>query len=149
MVQWTPMYPTTLTLRTDKTAQLEEHIPQKGNSFLDRMNSSCSRSKWSPSYSSATFAQGGLDMACVCSLVGTSVTEIPQEVMWVHSVGLPVEFLSPSGAYNLCSCSSIRILKLYPLFGSGFLYLSESAAAWSLSENSHARLLSPNIKEYH
>jgi hypothetical protein len=59
--------------------------------------------------------------------------------------GLPVEFLSPSGPPNPSSYFSIRVPKLHPLFGGGCLHLSESAAGWSISEDSHAELLSATI----
>ena len=39
--------------------------------------------------------------------------------------------------------------KLQPLFGCGFPHPSVSAAGWSLSEESHARLLSASLTEYH
>jgi hypothetical protein len=40
----------------------------------------------------------GLGPAHVCSLVGGSVSESPLRYELVDSVGLPVEFLSPSGS---------------------------------------------------
>ena len=39
----------------------------------------------------------GLGPAHECSFVGDSVYENPQWFRWVVTVGLPVEFLSPSG----------------------------------------------------
>jgi hypothetical protein len=85
---------------------------------------------------------------CVCSLVGGLVSESPQRSRLVDSIGLPVEFLSLRG-HNPSSCSSIRVTNLHALFGCGFIHLSESAAGWNLSEDSHARLLSASTTEYH
>ena len=68
----------------------------------------------------------------------------------VDSVVLPVEFLSPSGqSQNPSPYSSIRVSKLNPLFSCGYLHLSESVAEWNCSEDSHARLMSVSITEYH
>jgi hypothetical protein len=39
----------------------------------------------------------GLLLVCLCSLVDGSVSESSQRSRLVDSVGLPVEFLSPSG----------------------------------------------------
>jgi hypothetical protein len=52
-----------------------------------------------------------LGPACECSLVGGSVTESCQGFRLVGSIGLPVEFLSPSG------------LSVYLMFGCGSLHL--------------------------
>jgi hypothetical protein len=56
-----------------------------------------------------------------------------------------MEFLSLSGPTIPSSYSSVRILKLHPLFGCGFV--SELAAGWSLSEDN--MFLSASITEYH
>ena len=50
---------------------------------------------------------------------------------------------------NPSSYSSIRVLKPHSLSRCWSLYLLESAAGWSLSEDSHARLLPVSITEYH
>jgi hypothetical protein len=60
----------------------------------------------------------------------------PQGSRLADSVGLPVGFLSPS-AHNPSFHHSIRVLKLHPLFGCGCLYLSESAAGWSILRGQH------------
>ena len=66
--------------------------------------------------------------------------------MLVYSVGLLVEDpLSLRGHNSSCSC--IRVFKHYAQFGYGCLYLSESAAGWSHSEDCHVRLLSASLTE--
>ena len=55
----------------------------------------------------------------------------------------------PFGGYNPFSYSSIRVPKLHLLLGCGYLYLSKSVTGKRLSEDSHARLLSASITEYH
>lgn len=57
---------------------LEEHTPYVGNNFWDNPLYSCSEPTWSPSCTSATYEQGGLGIACVCTLVGGSVFESPK-----------------------------------------------------------------------
>jgi hypothetical protein len=49
-----------LPLRSDKAAQLEEHISQTGNSFWDSHSFSGSWPTWRPSCTSATYVQGAL-----------------------------------------------------------------------------------------
>jgi hypothetical protein len=49
----------------------------------------------------------------VCSLVGGSVSESPQWSRLVDSVGLPVEFLSPSGS----PVFPVRVPKPHSMFG--------------------------------
>jgi len=85
----------------------------------------------------------GLSLVYVCSLVGCSIYGNSQKC---RSVGPPVGFPSPS-QYSIPN-SSIRILKLHSMFGYKYLVLFQSAAGWSLSEDSYARLLSANIIEY-
>ena len=51
--------------------------------------------------------------------------------------------------HNPSSYSSISVSELHPLFGCEYLPSPESVGAWSLSEDSHAGLLSTSIKEYH
>jgi hypothetical protein len=60
-------------------------------------------------------------------LVGGSVSESSQGSKLVDSLGLPVEFLSPSGPLILSPNSSIGIPDLYPKFGCGHLQLFQSA----------------------
>jgi hypothetical protein len=61
-----------------------------------------------------------------------------------------VEFLFPfGGCFNLSLNSFIKVPKLHPLFGCRFLHPSESAAGWGLLDESHARLLSARITQYH
>jgi hypothetical protein len=64
------------------------------------------------------------------------------QVSWLcwSSCGVPVHF----GTHNPSPYFSLRIPKLHPLFGCECLYLSESAAGWSLSENNI--LLSASIR---
>ena len=64
------------------------------------------------------------------------------------SIGLPVEFLSPSETPNPSSNFSIRVLKLYLFFGGGCLHLSDLATVQSLSQDNKAELMSANIREY-
>ena len=61
--RWGWVHP--LSLRPDKAAQLEEHIPR----------TSCPRPTCRPSSTSATYVWGGLYQAILCSLVGGSVSE--------------------------------------------------------------------------
>ena len=70
---------------------------------------------------------GGLDPACVCSLVGDSVSESPQRSRLVETVGFPVESLFPQG-----------------LLGCGPLHISVQWCVES-SENSSTRFLSASI----
>lgn len=63
------------------------------------------------------------------------------------SIGLPVEFLSPSETPNPSSNFSIRVLKLYLFFGGGCLHLSDLATVQSLSQDNKAKLMSANIRE--
>ena len=65
----------------------------------------------------------------------------------VHSVDLLVVSYPDRGC-NLSSHSSIRVPKLHLSFGCGYLYLFESVVGWSLTEDSHAKLLSESITEY-
>ena len=68
-----------------QTTQLGNHIPQRGNSFMDSNHSSCWETIWRPSHPSA----GRLDWAHVCSLVGGSYySESPQGSKLVDSLGL-------------------------------------------------------------
>jgi hypothetical protein len=92
-----------------------------------------------------TKLQGILGPVSICSLVGVSVTENPRLVDFVV-------YLWSSNllkGHNPSSCSFIRVPKLNLLFGCVCLGLSETATTWSLSEDSHARLLSASIIEYH
>ena len=73
-------------------------------------------------------------------LVRGSVAKILQGSRLVDSVDLPMAFLSPSPN------SSIRVTKLHSMFACGSLHLSESAAGWNLSKDSHARFLSASIR---
>jgi hypothetical protein len=70
----------------------------------------------------------------------------------VGSVGLPVASCGipiPLGACNPSSYSSIKVPKLHSLFGCGCVHLSESAAGWNLSENSHAIFLHNRLSLIH
>jgi hypothetical protein len=95
---------------------------------------------------------------CVCVCVCTrsslymffgwwvSLWEPPRiQVSWLFwsSCGTPIPFRALNPSPN----SYIRVPKLHPMFGCGSLCLSESAARWNLSEDSHARLLSVSITE--
>ena len=81
----------------------------------------------------------------VCSFIGGSDSESSKGLGWLilFSYRPPI----PTGAHNPFSNSSIRVPKLHPLFDCGYLYLSESATGWSLSEDS--MFLSASITEYH
>ena len=62
---------------------------------------------------------------------------------------------SPCGIYfpfrnfNLYYNFSMRVLDASPMFNSGYLHLSDSAAEFSLSEDNYARLLSASRTQYH
>ena len=75
-------------------------------------------------------------------LFGCSVPESPEWLSIVNSVDLPVKFLSPS---------ETSILLTIPKESQSYecLHLPESASGWRLSQDSHARLLSASITEYH
>jgi hypothetical protein len=76
----------------------------------DHPCSSCLRSTWRPSCSSATYMQGGLDPACICSwLVLLSLRAPRVQVGWLcwSSCGVSI----PLGAHNPSSCSCIRVSK--------------------------------------
>lgn len=71
----------------------------------------------------------------------------PQGSRWVDSVGLPIKIPIPFViSFFLLFHKSSQVC---PLFGCVCLGLSESTVGWSLSEDSHARLLSASITEYH
>jgi hypothetical protein len=65
------------------------------------------------------------------------------QVSWVcwSSGGVPIQFQ----AFNPSPNSSIRVSELCPMLGWQSLHLFQSAAGWSLSEDSYARLLSACI----
>ena len=72
-----------------------------------------------------------------------------QESRLVDHVGLPMEFVFPSGPHSFIlffhkSPQAPSTIRLWVC-----LHLSELGAEWNLSENSHARLLSASITEYH
>jgi len=90
---------------------------------------------------------GGLGSACVCFLVGGSVSGSPQGLRLVDSVDLLVESLSSLGPSILPPPPTLPQDPLICLmFGCGSLHLFWSAYGWSLSEDSYARLLSASIK---
>ena len=91
----------------------------------------------------------GWGLGLVCSLVGGSVSGNPQGSELVDSVGLLVEPLSLLGSSILPPNSSTRLPEPGPMFGCGSLHLFQSAAGWSLSEDSYARLLCVSKTEYH
>ena len=91
----------------------------------------------------------GLSPAHIGSVVGGSVSERPQGSRLVDSVGFLLEFLISFRAFSPSSNSSIRVPELSSMFGCGYLHLFQSAAEWSLSEDSYDRSLSINITEYH
>jgi hypothetical protein len=134
--------------RPDKTAQLEKHTPLTSNSFWDSHPSSFCSSILGPtgrsSCTSATYVQGGLGPTCFWSLVvyTLKVPSIQVSSFCWFSCGMPIPF----GACSFSSYSSIRVSKLHLLFSCGCLYLFESAAMWSLLENS--MLLSASITKY-
>jgi hypothetical protein len=95
-------------------AQLEERIPETGNSFWGSLRSSSSGPTRRLSCPSAMYVQGGPGPARVCSLVFVFSLREPQGSRLVDSVGLPVKILSSLGACNP-SYSSTRVLKFHPL----------------------------------
>jgi hypothetical protein len=122
--------------RPAKTAQLE-HTPHTGNSLWDKPHCRCLGPTWSPRCTSATYrGEAGVQPMHALWFVVQSL-RVPR----VQVSGLLVFLWSPYpfGAHSPSSCSSIRVPKLHPLVVSQ--YLAESAAGWSLSEDSHARLL--------
>ena len=107
--------------------------------------SSCSGPTWRPSCTSAACA--GRPGFCLYMLFVGSVAK-PQRSSLVdcwsfYAVSIPFWACNPS------SYSSITVPKLQPLSTCECLYLSESAAGWSLSEDRHARLLYASLTEYH
>ena len=143
VLQFSPRKALPLSLRPDKAAQLEEHIPCTGNSFWDCHCSSCSGPAWRPSCTSIKYVQGGLGPAMVCFLIGGSVSKSLKSssqlilLVWMWS------------SYPLQDPQSFLLL-----FHDGsqvphtvWLYLSESATGWSLSEDKI--LLSRSMAEYH
>lgn len=116
-------YAVPLPLYPDKAAELEQ-IPHSGKSFW---YSSCFSSEgptWIPSCASAIYVQGGLNPS--------------RYVLW-----LLVQTLRTQKVQVSWLCSFMRILILHQLFISGCLYLSQSVAEWSHSED--YMLLSVNI----
>jgi hypothetical protein len=85
---------------------------------------------------------GNLGPAHVCSLVGGAVSESPQWSRLVDTqfvfCGVPIS----TGVLDPSPRNSIRVPELHPMFGCGSLHLFQSAAGWSVSEDSNARLLS-------
>jgi hypothetical protein len=76
--------------------------------------------------------EGELGMACICSLVGGSVSESHQGSRIVDFVsGVPIAW-----ALNPSPNSPRTVPELFPIFGYGSLHLFQSATRWSLSENS-------------
>lgn len=67
----------------------------------------------------------GLGPAFVCPLIDYSVSGQGQGSRLVDSIGLPVEFLSPTGSEILLSIFFIRVPNFHPLFYCGCLYLSQ------------------------
>ena len=100
------------------------------------------KTKWHTCYICAE----GLCPAIVCSFIGASLSGSPQESRLVGSIGL---LQSLSGSLNTSPNSSARLLELCLMFGCESLHLFQSAAGWSLSEDSYARLLFVSITEYH
>jgi hypothetical protein len=91
---------------------------------------------------------GGLGLACLCSLVGDSDSESPKGPGYMTLLiflwsSYPLQVCSPS------SYSPLGLSELHLLFNCRCLHLSESAAGWSLSEDSLARYLSASTTEYH
>ena len=91
-----------LPLNLPKAAQLRERDLQAGSSFRESSHSSC----WGTHVKTKLHicyicVRGRLCSAYVSSLVCGSVSEDVQGFMLVDYVGLPVEFLSPSGPSNL------------------------------------------------
>jgi hypothetical protein len=66
------------------------------NLYLQPLPSSCLGPTWRPSCISATYVQGGLGPARVCSLVGGLDFQSPKGLGLIDPIGLPVKFLSPS-----------------------------------------------------
>ena len=135
-------------LRPDKAAQLEEHIPQIGNSFWDSPCSSCSGPTRRPSCTSPTYVHGGLGPTRVHSLVGGSISESTKAPGWLTLLVF-LRSSYPLWGHKLLPYSSKGVPNFLPLFGRECLTLSESDTGWSLSEDSHARLHSGSITEYH
>lgn len=118
----------------------EEHIQQKGNSFWNSPHASIIQ------YPHEDPATHLLYMwrSSSCMLFGWwfRLWE-PQGSRFVDSLDLPVKFL------NLFPNSFERLPKLHLLLVCGSLNLLESAARWSFSEDSYARLLYVTITKYH
>jgi hypothetical protein len=89
----------------------------------------------------------GLCPTLLCSLLFDSVSWSNQESRLVDSLllwGVPI----PSGFLNTFSHIFTRLHELHLIFACGTLHLFWSAAEWSPSEDSYARLLSAGITEY-
>ena len=86
----------------------------------------------------------GLGLPHACSLAGGSFSGNPKGFIF-DSVRVPI-FL---GSLNHFTNSFKRLSKLYFIFGSESLYLSEAADGWGISDDSHDRLLSASITEYY
>lgn len=103
-------YPPTLAhqvpagLGSSSLTESREGSPKRGNSLWDSPCSRCSGPTWKLSCKCAEVGVGmGDRLTCVCSLIGTSVSESPQGSRLVVSVVLLVEFLSLQGTQLLLS----------------------------------------------
>jgi hypothetical protein len=106
----TPEYPTTLAhlvsarlaasspTKARQAAQLEEHIPQTGNSFWGSPHSSCSGHIHMKTKLHNCYIREARPRSSLCMLFGCSFSlRMLQQSRLVDAAGLPVEFLSPSG----------------------------------------------------
>ena len=84
-------------LRPDFGVQLKEQTSKIGSSFRGSPCSSCCRTLMEYNQNFCYLCARGLSPACVCYLVGGSVSQCPQGYRLVESARLPVEFLPSSG----------------------------------------------------
>ena len=121
---------------------------QSGNSFRDSCLSNWETHMRHGAAHLLHVCQGPWFRLCLLFGWWLSLWELPRSWL-VDTITFPVKFLSPSEPPTPSPNSSIRVPNLHAMFGHGYLLVFQSAAEWSLSEDSYVRLLSASMTECH